>query len=209
MKSKLMFLNCFLCVLLVGCAGVAMGPEDADTNGAALDGTPIPPELGREVVMQAMGALGVRYAFGGTSPASGFDCSGLVVYAYFRASEHELPRTTYALSRSGMRINLRDLRPGDLVFYNTQRRPYSHVGIYIGGQRFIHAPSSGESVRIESMRQRYWLRRFDGARRMVLEPAPVIGPAQGRPDSAVGDLLPLREPGRGLAVTRSAPVAAR
>jgi cell wall-associated NlpC family hydrolase len=163
-----MFLICFLCIQLSGCGELATAPESQDGDQSTTDGTPIPAALGREVVMQAMGTLGVHYAFGGDSPRSGFDCSGLVVYAYFRASEHALPRTTYALSRVGVRIDPHDLRPGDLVFYNTQRRPYSHVGIYIGGGRFIHAPSSGEAVRIDSMRQRYWLRRFDGARRMVL-----------------------------------------
>jgi cell wall-associated NlpC family hydrolase len=163
-----MFLMFFLCIQLLGCGGLATQPEDEVGDQSTIDGAPISATLGREVVMQAMGALGVRYAPGGTSPRSGFDCSGLVVYAYFRASEHELPRTTYALSRSGVRLDPHDLRPGDLVFYNTQRRPYSHVGIYIGDQRFIHAPSSGGAVRIESMRLRYWLRRFDGARRIVL-----------------------------------------
>jgi cell wall-associated NlpC family hydrolase len=163
-----MFLICFLWIPLSGCGGLATLPESEDADGSTLDGTAIPAALGREVVMQAMGTLGVRYAPGGISPSVGFDCSGLVVYAYLRASEHELPHTTYALSRTGVRINPHDLRPGDLVFYNTQRRPYSHVGIYIGGQRFIHAPSSGGKVRIDSMRQRYWLRRFDGARRVVL-----------------------------------------
>jgi cell wall-associated NlpC family hydrolase len=167
MKSNLMFLLFFLCIQLGGCGGVATLSESEDAGGSTAR-TPIPAALGREVVMQAMGTVGIRYASGGTSPRVGFDCSGLVVYAYFHAAEHELPRTTYALSRTGVRIDARDLRPGDLVFYNTQRRPYSHVGIYIGGQRFIHAPSSGGAVRIDSMRQRYWLLRFDGARRVVL-----------------------------------------
>ncbi len=115
-----------------------------------------------------MGVLGTRYAPGGASPESGFDCSGLVAYAYSRVSQHELPRTTFDLSRAGVHVDLRDLRPGDLVFFNTQRRAYSHVGIYVGEQRFIHAPSSGGEVRIEDMRHGYWHRRFDGARRMAL-----------------------------------------
>ncbi len=115
-----------------------------------------------------MGALGTRYAPGGASPESGFDCSGLVAYAYFRASRHELPRTTFDLSQTGAPIDARDLRPGDLVFFNTQRRAYSHVGIYVGEHRFIHSPTSGGEVRIEDMRAGYWHRRFDGARRVAL-----------------------------------------
>jgi len=129
---------------------------------------PISAELGREVVLQAMGTLGVRYAPGGDSPDSGFDCSGLVTYSFFRAAQHELPRTTADLSDTGLRIDPRDLRAGDLVFFNTLQRPHSHVGIYVGGQRFIHAPTTGGVVRIDSMQGGYWLRRFDGARRVAL-----------------------------------------
>lgn len=129
---------------------------------------PIPAEIGHEAAMRAMGMLGVRYAPGGNSPQAGFDCSGLVAYVYARIVPDRLPRTTYALSRTGVHVDPRDLRPGDLVFYDTQRRPFSHVGIFLGEARFIHAPSSGGEVRIEDMRQRYWLRRFSGARRVTL-----------------------------------------
>lgn len=163
--GKRMYIICFLCIAMAGCASV---PDTEDSGPAATVGTPISATLGREVVMQAMAALGVPYALGGESPASGFDCSGLVVYVYLRVSRHELPRTTFALSRAGVRVDLGDLRAGDLVFFNTQRRPYSHVGIYLGEQRFIHAPSSGGVVRIDSLRQRYWSRRFNGARRVAL-----------------------------------------
>jgi len=163
-----MFLICFLGAQLGGCGTVPPAPDGAQSGPPPAQAVPISAELGHEVVLQAMGALGVRYAPGGTSPASGFDCSGLVAYAYFRASRHELPRTTFDLSRTGMRIDPRDLRPGDLVFFDTQRRPYSHVGIYVGEQRFIHAPSSGGAVRIDHMQRKYWLRRFNGARRIVL-----------------------------------------
>ena len=118
--------------------------------------------------MQAMSVLGVRYAAGGSSPESGFDCSGLVAYAFARVTPGLLPRTTGGLSRTGIYVDARQLRPGDLVFYNTQQRPYSHVGIYLGDSRFIHAPSTGGVVRIEDMHMRYWVRRFNGARRLTL-----------------------------------------
>jgi len=168
MLSKAMFLLCFVSTILCGCAAVSQGPDEIESSALPGSGAPISAELGREVVLQAISMLGVPYAPGGDSPASGFDCSGLVAYAYFRASQHALPRTTRYLSRVGIGIDSRELRPGDLVFFNTQGHRNSHVGIYLGDQRFIHAPSSGGTVRIDSMRGRYWLRRFDGARRVAL-----------------------------------------
>ena len=158
-----MFLLCFTWATLSGCAHLADSPDRAESGAE-----PISAEAGREVARYAMGALGARYAPGGGSPKTGFDCSGLVAYVYAEALQFRLPRTTSGLSRTGLRIAARDLRPGDLVFFNTQWRPYSHVGIYIGDRRFIHAPSSGGAVRIDDMRQRYWSRRFDGARRVAL-----------------------------------------
>ncbi len=158
-----MFLLCFIWVALSGCGHLAHSPDAGDSSAV-----PISAASGSEVVLYAMGTLGVPYAAGGGSPKTGFDCSGLVAYAYARALRFQLPRTTSALSRTGLRVDRRDLRPGDLVFFNTQWRPYSHVGIYIGDRRFIHAPSSGGVVRIDDMRQRYWSRRFDGARRVAL-----------------------------------------
>ena len=169
MNTKVMFLIYFPCsVVLGGCGGLPQESGVVESRAPSGQGAPISAELGREVAFQAISMVGVRYAPGGTSPTSGFDCSGLVAYAYFRASQHELPRTTGYLSRIGMRIDSHDLRPGDLVFFNTQGQRNSHVGIYLGDQRFIHAPSSGGTVRIDNMRGRYWLRRFDGARRVFL-----------------------------------------
>lgn len=168
MKIKVMFLICFSSLQLIGCGGPARVPDRVGSDPPWASASPISAHLGHEVVLQAMGAMGVRYAPGGGSPESGFDCSGLVSYAYLRATQLALPRTTFALSRTGLRIDPGDLQPGDLVFYNTQHRAYSHVGIYIGKQRFIHAPSFGGVVRIEDMGGGYWRNRFDGARRMAL-----------------------------------------
>lgn len=163
-----MFLIFFFCAHLGGCGSLSQAPHRAESGSFPVDAAPASAELGAEVVVQAIGVLGVRYALGGGSPEAGFDCSGLVAFAYFRAARQALPRTTFDLSRTGVRIDPHDLQPGDLVFFNTRQRPYSHVGIYIGEQRFIHAPSSGGTVRIEDMRRRYWSHRFDGARRMAL-----------------------------------------
>jgi cell wall-associated NlpC family hydrolase len=118
-----------------------------------------------EVAFTALALVGTPYAAGGASPDTGFDCSGLVAYVYARALGRELPRNTFDLARTGAAVS--DPQPGDLLFYNTQRRAFSHVGIYLGESRFVHAPSTGGAVRIEDMRLDYWARRFDGARRVA------------------------------------------
>ncbi|HKO87717.1 MAG TPA: C40 family peptidase [Burkholderiales bacterium] len=126
-----------------------------------------PKDVHSELSMYALAQLGVPYLNGGTSPEEGFDCSGLVYYVYKNATGLQLPRTTYALFKVGRVIETGDLQPGDLVFYNTLSRAFSHVGIYMGEQRFIHAPSSGGVVRIESMQSDYWIQRYNGARRLL------------------------------------------
>lgn len=120
-----------------------------------------------ELALSAMGMLGIRYKYGGTTPENGLDCSGLVRYVFKEAWGADLPRTSQEISQVGQRIDKLDLRPGDLVFYNTLRRGFSHVGIYLGDNKFIHSPSAGGEVRIESMDVNYWKRRFNGARRIV------------------------------------------
>lgn len=120
----------------------------------------------REIVMYALGFLGVNYKFGGNSPDTGFDCSGLVRYVFNQAAGLILPHDARAMSHMGERITVDELQPGDLVFYNTLRRPFSHVGIYLGEQRFIHAPSHGGEVEIVDMNDRYWRNRFNGVRRI-------------------------------------------
>jgi len=118
-----------------------------------------------EAVIQALAAAGVPYHRGGQSPASGFDCSGLVAHVFREAYGIRLPHNARAQSRMGKAVSPARLQAGDLVFYNTER-PFSHVGIYLGDDRFIHAPRPGASVRVENMRSLYWERRFDGARRI-------------------------------------------
>ena len=116
--------------------------------------------------LEAVRQVGVPYHYGGNSPETGFDCSGLVAHVFEEAWGLELPRTARALARVGKPVRFSDLRPGDLVFYNTRNRPYSHVGIYLGDGRFVHAPRRGAKVRIESLETRYWRSRFNGARRL-------------------------------------------
>jgi len=119
-----------------------------------------------ELTMQAMGMLGIRYKYGGTSPETGMDCSGLIQHIFKEAWGKNLPRTAAEISHAGTKVDKNDLQPGDLVFYNTLRRGFSHVGIYLGDHKFIHAPSSGGEVRIESMDIDYWKKRFNGGRRI-------------------------------------------
>jgi len=119
-----------------------------------------------EALLQALLALGLDYRYGGESPATGFDCSGLVAHVYLEAWNIRLPRNTSAQSKAGTPVSLAELQAGDLVFYDTLKRPYSHVGIYLGDGRFVHAPKSGAQVRIESLQNAYWAQRFDGARRI-------------------------------------------
>lgn len=119
-----------------------------------------------ELAMRAMALIGIHYRHGGSSPENGMDCSGLVRYVFKEAWGANLPRTSEEISRFGQRIETEDLQPGDLVFYNTLRRAFSHVGIYLGDNKFIHSPAAGGAVRIERMDIGYWKKRFNGARRI-------------------------------------------
>ena len=119
-----------------------------------------------DLTMKAMDMMGIRYKRGGNTPENGLDCSGFVRYVFKDVLGANLPRTSAEISRVGENIDQKDLRPGDLVFYNTLRRGFSHVGIYLGDNKFIHSPSAGGQVRIESMDIDYWKKRFNGARRI-------------------------------------------
>jgi cell wall-associated NlpC family hydrolase len=124
-----------------------------------------------ELVFTAMGFLGVPYRRGGNSVETGFDCSGFVRAIYSQTVGLILPRNAAQQAAATERIDRADLQPGDLVFFNTMRRAFSHVGIYVGEGKFIHSPKPGSEVRVEDMGLSYWSRRFDGARR-VQTPAP-------------------------------------
>lgn len=124
------------------------------------------PERAREVLVSALSLTGINYKYGGTSPETGFDCSGFVRYVYQQATNLSLPHGAKAISQIGKSVSKSDLQPGDLVFFNTLKSTFSHVGIYVGNNRFIHSPSSGGGVRVEDMQTSYWSKRFNGAQRI-------------------------------------------
>jgi len=132
-----------------------------------------------EISIQAMSLVGVPYRWGGNTPDSGFDCSGLVRYVVGRAADVNLPRTTADMSGRGESIDPDQIAPGDLIFFNTTGRPHSHVGIYVGKLRFVNAPSTGGTVRLDYVTNPYWAKRFDGIRRVApprTAPAPFDTP---------------------------------
>jgi len=120
-----------------------------------------------ELVVTAMGFLGVPYRRGGNSVETGFDCSGFVRAIYEQTVGLVLPRRANEQAAATQAIDKQELQPGDLVFFNTLRRTFSHVGIYVGGGKFIHSPKPGAQVRVEDMGVSYWSSRFDGARRVL------------------------------------------
>jgi cell wall-associated NlpC family hydrolase len=119
-----------------------------------------------ELVLNAMGFLGVPYKYGGNSADTGFDCSGFVRAVFEESVGKVLPRRSDEQAAATQPIERTELKPGDLVFFNTMRRAFSHVGIYVGDGKFIHSPRAGSTVRLEDMRKSYWETRFNGARRV-------------------------------------------
>jgi cell wall-associated NlpC family hydrolase len=123
-------------------------------------------EKTNKMLGQAMTLLGVPYKRGGSSAESGFDCSGFVRHLYETSVGRLLPRRADEQAVATDKIDRSELNPGDLVFFNTMRRTFSHVGIYLGDGKFIHAPSAGKAVRVDDLRAAYWNKRFTGARRV-------------------------------------------
>lgn len=138
--------------------------------------------IGREEIsIEAMSLIGIPYRWGGNTPDSGFDCSGLVRYVVGRAADVNLPRTTADISRRGESIEPDEIAPGDLIFFNTTGRAHSHVGIYVGKLRFVNAPSTGGTVRLDYLTTPYWGKRFDGIRRVapaLKGPSPFDAPTE-------------------------------
>jgi cell wall-associated NlpC family hydrolase len=126
----------------------------------------VPGEVNNPLAAHALSQLGIRYRFGGKSPDTGFDCSGLVGYSAQQSLGLKLPPRADDIAKLGNNVQRSDLQVGDLVFFNTMGKRYSHVGVYIGDSKFVHSPARGGVVRVEDMNERYWTTRFTGARRL-------------------------------------------
>lgn len=150
-----------LAVFCAGCGSVATKPA---ATPASL--TPLTPQRA-DVVIAALGLVDTGYRFGGVNPEAGLDCSGLVVLVWERVVGKKLPRSAAEQARTGRSRTLEELVPGDLVFFNTLRRPFSHVGIYVGEGRFVHATSSRGKVRVDRLADRYYSARFEAARSLL------------------------------------------
>lgn len=122
-------------------------------------------DLAREASFFALSLVDTPYRYGGNTPAGGFDCSGLIVYVFRNVAGLGLPRTVAQLARVGVPVPPSAVRSGDLVLFDTTGR-FSHAGIYVGGDRFVHAPSTGGVVRLDGVNARYWKPRFSGVRRV-------------------------------------------
>jgi Cell wall-associated hydrolases (invasion-associated proteins) len=150
----------FVAALCVACGSAPPAP---DTGKPYAD---LPPsEQGREVVIFSLSLLDVGYRFGGKNPEAGLDCSGMVAYVFKHAIGYNISGSAADIAKRGTSISRNQLRPGDLVFFNTLNRSFSHVGIYIGNGDFIHAPSSNGKVRVDSLNNRYFAPRYETARR--------------------------------------------
>ena len=145
-----------LMALLLAACSTTRPPQQSESGGT-----------GRDVIPYAKSLIGTPYHYGGDSPRTGFDCSGFVRHVYFHARGVQLPRSAKDMSRVGQRLKATQLQPGDLVFFNTLGKPYSHVGIYLGDAQFIHSPTTGKKVEIVDMKMRYWQERYNGARRVT------------------------------------------
>lgn len=150
-------------VLLVAACGSPALRSGSSPETIAQGSRPVS-EKGNEVVFYAMGLIDTGYRFGGKNPEAGLDCSGMVSYIYGRAAGLKVQGSAADIARNGRAIERTELRPGDLVFFNTLNRSYSHVGIFIGDARFIHAPSTNGRVRIDRLSDSYYASRFEAAR---------------------------------------------
>ena len=157
-------------IIAASLLGVPLAPAHAQDSGSAAPESRVDAFLDRaqDLVLNAMGFMGIPYKWGGATPDTGFDCSGFVQFVFRQATGVVLPRSSFDQVRHGISVLRGELQPGDLVFFNTMRAPLSHVGIYIGEDRFIHSPSRGKAVEIVNISEPYWQKRYNGARRLPL-----------------------------------------
>jgi cell wall-associated NlpC family hydrolase len=156
-----------LCVALSACGGDKLVRQPLPAHREWPLVTPADPVRANAVLMRAIGLVGTPYRYGGNTPDSGFDCSGLVNYVYRDVLDLRLPRTSRELAGwQGPRIQPDRLAAADLVFFGSGGS-VSHVGIYVGKGRFVHAPSTGGTVRLDYLDGPYWRDHYSGARRVL------------------------------------------
>jgi len=154
-------MSCALILLVAACSSTPPVPERVPEAQVK---RPDFSEKGNEVALFALGLIDTGYRFGGKNPEAGLDCSGMVSYIYNQATAVKISGSAAEMARKGRPVERSGLRPGDLVFFNTRNAPFSHVGVYIGGDRFVHAPSSNGRVRIDHLNSSYYAQRFEAAR---------------------------------------------
>lgn len=169
-RSGLLRLSPFVTLIIFGLVGCAVTPTERRPGSRIVIAESRAEQTQKglsDLAIHAIGLVGVPYKWGGNTPAGGFDCSGLVVYVVYRAKGLKLPRTVAEMSRYGQDVDTDQRLPGDLIFFNTTGHPFSHVGIYVGKNRFVHAPNEGGTVRIESLLSSYWAPRLTSIRRLA------------------------------------------
>ena len=167
----------FAMLVLAACQSAPsnrQGGSAPEVTGLGEDDTAMPSNLkaaANDVLFQAIGLVGTPYRYGGNSPESGFDCSGLITYVFLHSAGIKLPRTTQELIDIDAPIIDNDrLYPGDLVYFNTLGGRVSHIGIYVGERRFVHAPSKGSFVRMDNIDTPYWQQHYVEAKRILDRP---------------------------------------
>lgn len=147
-------------------SGSVLAADDIDAETPQQTALSSSIDKASDMLMYALSLVGVNYKYGGKTPETGLDCSGFVSYVYKQAAGLVLPHNARAISMFGQKITISELQPGDLVFYNTMRHTFSHVGIYLGENKFVHASVTGRGVEVVNMNENYWVKRFNGARRI-------------------------------------------
>lgn len=156
MKKMLVLVACIAAALLSACSSTPPSPARTQEQPVS--------HRGNDVAIFALGLIDTGYRFGGKNPEAGLDCSGMVSYIFGKATSLRITGSAADIARAGRPIERNSLRPGDLVFFNTRNAAFSHVGVYIGDDRFVHAPSTNGKIRIDQMGSRYYAQRFEAAR---------------------------------------------
>lgn len=164
LNIKIIFIS--LIALILSACGTTSSQNKHSTYKKTTTNITIGSGVNRPVALYAMKFLGTPYRYGGSSPSEGFDCSGLIQYSTKNTLNINIPRTAAQQSTFGKKIKVNELQAGDLVFFNTSSKPNSHSGIYLGSNNFVHAPSTGGVVRVDSLNNPYWKPRINMARRI-------------------------------------------